>query len=61
MASSASRQTRRCEERCVSRGTKVSFAGVSTGANVTAALRVAERRGPEATVVTLMCDSGIKY
>ena len=37
------------------------FAGISTGANVTAALRVAERLGPGSTVVTLMCDSGIKY
>jgi cysteine synthase A len=37
------------------------FAGVSTGANVTAALRVAETLGRDATVVTLMCDSGIKY
>ncbi|SMF16212.1 cysteine synthase A [Tistlia consotensis] len=37
------------------------FAGTSTGANLVAALRVAERLGPEATVVTLLCDSGIKY
>jgi cysteine synthase A len=37
------------------------FAGTSSGANVVAALRVAERLGPEATVVTLMCDSGLKY
>ncbi len=37
------------------------FAGTSTGANLVAALRVAERLGPGATVVTVMCDSGIKY
>ena len=37
------------------------FAGTSSGANVVAALRVAERMGPEATVVTLMIDSGLKY
>jgi len=37
------------------------FAGTSTGANLVAALKVAERLGPQATVVTLMCDSGIKY
>ena len=37
------------------------FAGTSSGANVVAALRVAERLGPDATVVTLMCDSGLKY
>jgi cysteine synthase len=37
------------------------FAGTSTGANVTAALQVAEQLGPDATVVTVMCDTGMKY
>lgn len=37
------------------------FAGTSSGANVVAALRVAERLGPGAQVVTLMVDSGLKY
>lgn len=37
------------------------FAGTSSGANVVAALRVAERLGPGARVVTLMADSGLKY
>ena len=37
------------------------FAGTSTGGNLVAALKVAERLGAKATVVTLMCDSGIKY
>ncbi|HWM25448.1 MAG TPA: cysteine synthase family protein [Chthoniobacterales bacterium] len=37
------------------------LAGTSTGANVVAALRIAERLGAGATVVTVMCDSGIKY
>ena len=37
------------------------FAGASSGANVVAALRLAERLGPNATVVTLMIDTGIKY
>ena len=37
------------------------FAGTSSGANVVAALRVAARLGPGATVVTLMVDSGLKY
>ena len=37
------------------------FAGTSSGANVVAAVRVAERLGPEAKVVTLMADSGLKY
>lgn len=37
------------------------FAGTSTGANVVAALRIAEKLGPDATVVTVMCDTGMKY
>jgi cysteine synthase A len=37
------------------------FAGTSSGANVVAAIRVAQRLGPGATVVTLMVDSGLKY
>ena len=37
------------------------FAGTSSGANVVAALRLAEQMGPEATIVTLMADSGLKY
>jgi cysteine synthase A len=37
------------------------FAGTSSGANVVAAMRVAERLGPGARVVTLMVDSGLKY
>lgn len=37
------------------------FAGSSTGANVVAALAVAERFGPEATVATIAVDSGLRY
>jgi len=37
------------------------FAGTSTGANVVAALRVASRLPPGATIVTVMCDTGMKY
>jgi cysteine synthase len=37
------------------------FAGTSSGANVVAALRVAERLGPEVVVVTVLVDSGLKY
>jgi cysteine synthase A len=37
------------------------FGGTSSGANVVAALRVAARLGPGGTVVTLLCDSGLKY
>ena len=37
------------------------FAGTSSGANVIAAMRVAERLGPGKTVVTLLVDSGLKY
>jgi cysteine synthase A len=37
------------------------FCGLSSGANVTAALRVAERLGPDATVVSVIVDTGMKY
>jgi len=37
------------------------FGGTSSGANVVAALQVAEGLGPGATVVTLVADSGLKY
>ncbi len=37
------------------------FAGTSTGANVVAALRVAARLGPRATVATIVVDSGLRY
>jgi cysteine synthase A len=37
------------------------FAGTSSGANVIAAIRAADRLGPDARVATLMVDSGLKY
>lgn len=37
------------------------FAGTSTGANVVAALRFAERLQPGSTIVLVMCDTGMKY
>jgi cysteine synthase A len=37
------------------------FAGTSSGANVVAALRIAEKLGSQARIVTLMVDSGMKY
>ena len=37
------------------------FAGTSSGANVVAALRLAERLGSDATVTTIMVDSGLRY
>jgi cysteine synthase A len=37
------------------------FAGTSTGANVIAALRLAEEFGPGANIVTVLCDTGMKY
>jgi cysteine synthase len=37
------------------------FAGTSSGANVLAAIQVGTKLGPGKTVVTLMCDSGLKY
>jgi cysteine synthase len=37
------------------------FAGASTGANLAAAIAIGLRLGREATIVTVMCDSGLKY
>jgi cysteine synthase A len=37
------------------------FVGTSSGANVVASLRLAEKLGSEATIVTLMVDSGLRY
>ncbi len=37
------------------------FAGISSGANVVAALRLARRLGPSASVVTIIVDSGLRY
>jgi cysteine synthase A len=37
------------------------FAGTSSGANIVAALRVAQRLGAGATVATIIVDSGLRY
>ena len=37
------------------------FAGTSTGANLVAAIELGMRLGPDAVIVTVMCDSGMKY
>ncbi len=37
------------------------LAGTSTGGNVLVALRLAEQLKPGATIVTVMCDTGMKY
>ncbi|HTT33869.1 MAG TPA: cysteine synthase family protein [Methylomirabilota bacterium] len=37
------------------------FAGTSSGANVVASLRIAERLGRDATVSTIIVDSGLRY
>jgi len=37
------------------------FAGTSSGANVLAAIRVGKQLGSDATVATLLVDSGLKY
>lgn len=37
------------------------MAGTSSGANVVASIRLAERLPAGASIVTLMCDSGLKY
>ncbi len=51
-AMSTARRVARCEGL---------FCGTSTGANVAVALRVAERLGRDKTVVTIACDTGMKY
>ena len=35
--------------------------GISSGANVTAARRVAEKLAPGQQVVTILCDTGTRY
>lgn len=37
------------------------FAGTSTGANIVAAIKVAEKLPPESTVATIIVDSGLRY
>ena len=37
------------------------FAGTSSGLNVVGAIRLAQRLGAGCTVVTVACDSGLKY
>ena len=37
------------------------FAGISTGANVVGAHRLADRLGPDAVIVTIAVDTGFKY
>ena len=37
------------------------FAGTSTGLNVAGAIRLAQELGPGGTVVTVACDTGLKY
>ncbi len=37
------------------------FAGTSSGANILAAIKIGEQLGPDAKIVTLMVDSGLKY
>ena len=37
------------------------FAGTSTGANIVAALRIAQRLGSGKTIATIIVDSGLRY
>lgn len=37
------------------------FGGTSTGLNVAAAVEIAAERDPEDVVVTVTCDTGLKY
>ena len=41
--------------------TEAVFAGTSTGGNVAVAIELGRRLGPGATIVTVMCDTGVKY
>jgi len=41
--------------------TEALFGGTSTGGNLCAAIALGRRLGPGATVVTVLCDSGVKY
>jgi cysteine synthase A len=37
------------------------FVGLSSGINVAGAVRLAREGGPGQVIVTLLCDSGIRY
>jgi cysteine synthase A len=37
------------------------FVGLSTGINLAGAVRLARERGPGQIIVTILCDSGVKY
>lgn len=37
------------------------FVGLSTGINVAGAVRLARERGPGQVIVTILCDSGVRY
>jgi cysteine synthase A len=37
------------------------FLGLSSGINIAGAVCLAQERGPGQTIVTLLCDSGVKY
>ena len=37
------------------------FLGLSSGINLAGAVRLAKERGSGQTIVTLLCDSGLKY
>jgi cysteine synthase A len=37
------------------------FLGLSSGINIAGAVRFAREHGPGQTIVTLLCDSGLKY
>jgi len=41
--------------------TEALFAGTSTGANLVAAIALGMRLGPGTTIVTVLCDTGLKY
>lgn len=41
--------------------TRALFGGSSTGGNLACSIELARRLGPESTIVTVLCDTGMKY
>ncbi|MGN6644491.1 MAG: cysteine synthase A, partial [Verrucomicrobiota bacterium] len=37
------------------------FVGLSSGVNIAGAVRLARERGPGQVIVTILCDSGVRY
>jgi cysteine synthase len=58
------RSIEECDARAMARhlaATEGLFAGTSTGLNVTGAVELARELGSDTTIVTVACDTGLKY